>query len=56
MVKVRGYIAAWLVILLAGTLSVAKDKDQQQRLFRVIQLSDLHIGLKPHPEGEAHTR
>ena len=56
MVKVRSYIAAWLVMLLAGTLSFAKEKDQLQRPFRVIQLSDLHIGLKTHPEGEAHTR
>ncbi len=51
----RSYFAACLVFLLAGTLAFPQDKSQPQRPFRLIQLSDLHIGLKSHPEGETHT-
>jgi len=53
--KVRSYLLA-LIILFLGSGLFAKEKNDNQRSFRVIQLSDLHIGLKTHPEGEAHTR
>ena len=54
--KARPYLGLLLVFLCSIGSATSADKDQDQRSFRVIQLSDLHIGLKPHPEGEAHTR
>jgi predicted phosphodiesterase len=53
--KVRLFLLA-LIILFLGNGLFAVEKKDGQRSFRVIQLSDLHIGLKTHPEGEAHTR
>ena len=52
-----------LVVLLAA-FSVAiekerrrdKGKDKDKGEIRVVQISDLHIGLNPHPEGYEHTQ
>jgi 3',5'-cyclic AMP phosphodiesterase CpdA len=44
------------VVVLCCVFASSQGKNDEKRSFRVIQLSDLHIGLKPHPEGEAHTR
>ena len=54
--KARSYFAAFLIFLLAATLTFPQEQSQPNRPFRLIQLSDLHIGLRSHPEGEAHTR
>lgn len=43
------------VLLLAGAADKKKDK-QEPRALRVVQISDLHLGLRTHPEGEAHAQ
>lgn len=54
--KARPSLVLLLVLLCCLSFAAAGDKDRDQPAFRVIQLSDLHIGLRSHPEGEAHTR
>jgi alkaline phosphatase D len=54
--KARPYLVLFLILLCCLTFAASADKNRDQRSFRVIHLSDLHIGLKTHPEGEAHTR
>src|ERR1051325_9473548 len=53
--KARPYLVL-LLLLWCGGFAASPDKDRDQRPFRVIQLSDMHIGLKTHPEGVAHTQ
>jgi predicted phosphodiesterase len=49
-------LALWLLIV-ASLFSFGQESTRQgERPFRLIQISDLHIGLRTHPEGEAHTR
>jgi 3',5'-cyclic AMP phosphodiesterase CpdA len=36
--------------------NLKKPSTDVKRPFRVVQISDLHIGLRTHPESEAHTR
>ena len=54
--KARPYFLLFFILFCCAILAVCADKDRDQPAFRVIQLSDLHIGLRSHPEGEAHTR
>jgi 3',5'-cyclic AMP phosphodiesterase CpdA len=54
--KARTCLGLFLFLLCWLGFAASADKERDQQPFRVIQLSDLHIGLKSHPEGEAHTR
>lgn len=52
---------AGLVLLLLLGFAFAKDKnkknkDDERRALRVVQISDLHLGLRSHPESEEHAR
>lgn len=56
MMKAGVYLGFFLMFLCGASLSPAADQGGDRQAFRMIQLSDLHIGLRAHPEGEAHTR
>lgn len=54
--KARTCLVLLLFLLTWLSFAASADKDRAPQSFRVIQLSDLHIGLRSHPAGEAHTR
>src|SRR4051812_6156388 len=54
-------LAALVFLLLIAGFAITQDQYKEKKndakgSLRVVQMSDLHLGLRTHPEGEEHAR
>jgi 3',5'-cyclic AMP phosphodiesterase CpdA len=58
--KARTYLVLALLAVCLLSVGISADSRKQSgrdgKPLRVVQISDLHIGLRTHPESEAHAR